>query len=459
MKAKLLTITALLMSQNVYSASGIESKIKKLNWNNIEVIYLEDNRFPTYSMNIYFADGALSETNKPKGLTSAAFTLMDSGTKDLKQSDILERLEFLATNISANVTHEYSMISISGLTKDIDEAIPFICKVATEAEYPQDIVDRELTIAKNQISSLGSNHSALISRIVREESLKGSPYSYPVEGKVKDYSSYAPHLMKEQLNYFFNDVKKRIYLTGPKSALKIEKHLVNNCNFKGKPTDFVREIKDVRNIELKPRFVFVPVANANQAQIAIGRIANQDETNKPVLDDITADFLGGGFSAKLMKELRVKRGLTYSAYAYISHQKQYGRIGISTFTKNETVEEAINVIDKTLADLNRTIDPKEFEDTISGLRGSHPFKFEKNSAFLGALQQLDHLGTDYTPLFNFNEELEKYSMKDVQNRLHKMFNLKQQTIVVLGDKSLEPRLRKLAKKYGAFSVVKYQDYL
>ena len=82
----------------------------------------------------------------------------------------------------------------------------------------------------------------------------------------------------------------------------------------------------------------MPVPKANQAQIRVGRYLTYDESKKDhELMSLASKYMGGGFTSRLMQELRVKRGLTYSAGAYASTQKTYGRSGISTFTKNNTL--------------------------------------------------------------------------------------------------------------------------
>jgi len=456
-------ISTLLLSQAfstvVLAKESMADQVKKFNWNGIEVVYLKDNRFPVYNLGVYFADGSLGDLNTEKGLTNYAFNLIDSGTKDLTQSQILEKLEYMATTVSANVTHEYTTVNISGLTKDIDQSIPFICQVIKEANYPKAVVDRELALAKNNIESLRTNHRQLISRISREESLANSPYSYPVEGKIKDFKSYTGAKMRERVNYFLNNVKKRIYITGPEEALKMEKYLTTNCGLKGNANDFVREIKDPKIVDLKPRVIFAPVSDANQVQFFAGRIMNNNELDKSVLDAMTAELLGGGFTSKLNRELRVKRGLTYGAGAYIAAQKQYGRIGISTFTKNQTLEELVNVANQTVINVAANVSDEDLNNTISGLKGSHPFGFEKSSAFLGQLIYLDHIGRPYSELFDFNQKLDQYKAQDVAQRVNDMFSFKKATIVILGDKSLEARVKKLAKNYGQFKVVNINNYL
>ena len=71
----LIILLALIISCNTFASAKIEDSIKKLNWNGVDVVFLEDNRFPTYDILIYFADGALSDGPKELGISNHAFNL------------------------------------------------------------------------------------------------------------------------------------------------------------------------------------------------------------------------------------------------------------------------------------------------------------------------------------------------------------------------------------------------
>lgn len=95
----LITFVALIISIKVFATANIEDSIKKLSWNGVDVVFLEDNRFPTYDILIYFADGALSDSSKELGITTHAFNLLDSGTAKLSQKIFWISLSFMAQNL------------------------------------------------------------------------------------------------------------------------------------------------------------------------------------------------------------------------------------------------------------------------------------------------------------------------------------------------------------------------
>lgn len=460
MKIKLILALSIFISANAFSASKIENSIKRLNWNGVDVVYIEDARFPTYDMLLYFADGALSDEAGRKGLTQHVFNLLDTGTAKYSQKDILDQFEFTGTEFSAEVTHEYTTIAMSGLSKDINTSVGQACDLLRDATYPADVVKQELDKERSELQSMVASPQALTERVFREISMSGTPYSYPVSGKLKDLDAFTTAGLKNHLNYFLNNVKKRIYITGPKSVLTVENIIKDKCQFKGNANDFVRTASYKKVKKSSPEIVFVPIPDANQVQVKIGRFLNYDEVDNRALDDLASEFLGGGFTSRLMREVRVKRGLTYSIGAYISSQKQYGRSGISTFTKNQTINKLVDVINEAVEKIHKDgISQEELEKSRGAIVGAHPFKFESNRAFLAQLLYLDHVQKPYTELFNFSDAVAKYSPKDVADKIESVFGMKQQTILILGDKSIEAELRKLPAKLGTLKVVNYKPFI
>ena len=211
MKTKLALLIVYFFSLNTFAAGTtapkVEDTIKRLNWNGIDVIYIEDNRFPTYDFVVYFGDGALSDEAGPKGLTNHAFNLLDSGTAKHSQKEILDQLEFFGTELNSEVTHEYTTLSMSGLSKDLTTSMTQVCSLLREANFPVATVKQELDKERSDLQSLVANPQALSDRVFREVSLGKTPYSYPVSGKLHDLDLYTPELMWAKIDYFLDKVK------------------------------------------------------------------------------------------------------------------------------------------------------------------------------------------------------------------------------------------------------------
>ena len=434
------------------------ANIKTLQWDGLEVVWLEDTRFPTYNVTFYFADGPLSDSQSLQGTTNAMFAMLTSGTRRFNQKEISDNLEFFGASQGASVVHEFSTFTISGLIKDIAPTMKLVCHLFKDSTFPKEEVRKEKRRAINSLRNLVTSHGSLASRAFREISLRETPFFYPVSGKIKDIKKMKQSRLREKLLYFNKKVKKRIYLSGPKEVLLIQKIVNDECAWRGQGT-FVRQTPAPTTStppSSAPAIYLVAIPQANQAQVRLGRFLSKGEfTNAPLLA-LSSGFLGGGFSSPLMQEVRVKRGLTYSISAFAAGQKDYGRAQISTFTKNSSLEELLNVIKQTVEGVAKGEFASEALERARGhISGGHPFRFEKNDAYLNELIFLDHTGKDYEDFYNFQHLISKIKKSEVALNINSLFQWNKQTIVVLGPKNLAKRLR----KFGQVKVLSYKKFL
>lgn len=443
---KSITLISLFLLSSASFAFG-KDRIEKLNWNGIDVTWLKDDRFPTYNVMVHFADGALSDHSKRRGETSMMFKMLDKGTRRFSQKDISDNLEFYGTQWGSFVSHESVVYEVSGLVKDMAPSMKKICHLFKDASYTKNELKKYKRFLTNAAKSAVKNHSSIASTSFRELSLKGTPYSYPVSGKIVDRKRISSKNLKRKLSYFNNDVKKKIYITGPKSVLGLEGIIKNDCGWSAKSDNYERVLKyPAKKETLTPTIYLVAVPKANQAQIRLGRFLNQGEYEDGELSSLATEFLGGGFTSKLMREIRVKRGLSYTVSAFAGGQRQYGRSVISTFTKTKTTNELLHVIKNVLNDVKTNgIIPEELERARGALVGSFPFRFESSTAYLQQLMHLDDINKSYKSLYEYPEIVKGFKEPVVRAKLNSLFNWQNLTIVVVGPKSLKKKLSEFGK--------------
>lgn len=436
-----------------------QERVQKFKWKNLEVVYLKDNQYPTYNVSIYFADGALSDNRRRTGETSQMFSLLTSGTRRFSQKDILENLEFFGTKYGSNVTHEYSVFSVSGLTKDIVPTMKKVCHLFQDTTFSRRILSREKHLSISKLKSIVNNRGSLATRAFREISLKGTPYEKPVNGKLKGIRKIKRRDLVRKLDYFNNKVLKRIYLSGSKDVLHLKKIFLNDCGWGSEKAKFVRSKKFNKTLRKKPQVTLVVIPQANQAQIRIGRYINPGESNDIEKLKLSSEILGGrGLTSLMMSELRVKRGLIYSGGGNASKQKDYGRVVLSTYTRNEKVIEVLDVLEDLLfkAKTGR-LDKIHFERSKKAVIGAYPFKFERTDDFLGRLLFYDHIGKSYSEFFNSREKIKRLSYDSIKPDLKRVFDWDKMEIVILGSGKILKKI--LKKKFKKVRVISYKNYL
>lgn len=251
-------------------------------------------------------------------------------------------------------------------------------------------------------------------------------------------------------------MKKRIYLTGPKSVLNIQKMINDECGWQGKAS-FVRSVENPEREPLKqPRITLVTVKKANQAQVRIGRYLSGPALKEMELMSLASNFLGSGFTSQLMQVLRVQNGLVYSVGSFAGGQKQYGRSGIITATNVETLGKLLGKTKETLDKVGAgEINDQQFALSKGALAGSFPFGFESSKALLLELMNLDHSDHSYNYLINYTDKVMSFNKQQVASEVKEIFDWNKQDIVILGPEGLKKELQ----NFGPVHVVSYEKFL
>ena len=440
-----------------FGQSAVLENIGKKKWGNLDVVWIEDNSVPTFSMQVYFSDGALSDRIGIDGETDYMFTGLFWGTNRFNQKEISDNLDYFGVRYSFQVYHEYSTFSVHGLTKDIIPLIKKYCHLFTDSIYPREEVIKYTKRMKSYLGNLVANHSTLASHVFRRLSLRGTDFEYPVAGTLNSIGKIKIKDLLKKRKYFNSQVKKKLYLRGSREILKVKETILGECGW-GKPTEtYIREVADKQKFDkLKTKIVLIPVKGANQAQIRIGRFLSKKDIQNFELLEVMAEYLGGNFASVLTEELRTKKGLVYSVSAFAQGQKYYGRSIISTFTGNEKVKETLQSIRNSLRDIGSgSISQERLVRTVNFLKGSHLFQFESHDSFLRTLMFYDHLEKDWHSLYQFPQIIDKFSAQDVSTTLQKIFNWEDILVVVIGNPSLLKSLREV----DSVQVLNHRQYL
>lgn len=430
----------LLATVTGHARSSFLDSVERMKWGDLDVVWIEDEKFPKFTASVYFQDGAV--TDEYAGLTQATFDQLSSGTSKENERQIAEFFDFYGANIRNSVTHEYSVLTIQGLIKDIDPVMGKVCELMRDAQYPGSELKSYISRSKSRLKNLITNHAALADRVFRNLSLKGTSFADPVEGTLESYERLTSERLRARLAEL-SKTKKVLYIAGPSDVKKLRDVIEKQCRWsvEGK----VKPIAVTPSAPQKEIYL-VPVPGANQAQIRIGRYLTFDEMKgKHDVFHFLGSFLGGGFTSKLVQELRVKRGYTYSASAYVGMQRDYARAGVMTFSKNETAPETVALIRDIFKEVSEAakISPQEFKHQQGHQIGGYAFGFEETNAFLGQIMLYDHQGRDLAELADYPDRIAKLTPEDLARANKEAFEWEKQIVVIVGSKELLKPLSKI----------------
>lgn len=142
---------------------------------------------------------------------------------------------------------------------------------------------------------------------------------------------------------------------------------------------------------------------------------------------------GGGFSARLMTEVREKRGLVYGVGTTPSVRDGVAIIRGSAQTENSNVREAIDVIRAEIGRLVRDgATQEEVNDAITYLTGSFALDLDSNVKIANVVHGYQTAGRDITYINRRNSLIRAVTLDDVNRVLRRLFAPENFTFVIVG---------------------------
>jgi zinc protease len=156
-------------------------------------------------------------------------------------------------------------------------------------------------------------------------------------------------------------------------------------------------------------------------------------------DDFMAAYIlnyiigGGGFSSRLMEEVREKRGLAYSVHSNL-FPYQHGAVFVGNVaTQNERVGQSLEVIERELKRLaEEGPSAEELAGAKSYLTGAYALRFESSSSIANQLLwiQIEELGIDYVD--RRNSLIEEVSLDDIRRVARRLIEADRLITTIVG---------------------------
>jgi predicted Zn-dependent peptidase len=194
-----------------------------------------------------------------------------------------------------------------------------------------------------------------------------------------------------------------------------------------RPARVVSSLPPSRSLEVLRR-------PTEQAHLAIGlrafSRADPDRFALTVLNQV----LGGGMSSRLFQEIREKRGLAYSVYAYRSAYEEIGSMALYAGTTPARVTETLGVLN---AELDRVVadggvSDRELDAAKGHLTGSMALGLESSSSRMHRLGRSELTLGEIPTLDELVDAVNAVTPADVSRVVKRVFTETERTLTVVG---------------------------
>ena len=343
----------------------------------IPIILEQDKRLPLVTMQLVFTNGG-SIADTKAGLAKLGAKMMGEGTKKLGSSAFAEALEAKAIHISASVGRETFVIEMSCLKEELQSALGFLEMLLADPNLSEDVLKKVKKTTIGSLSRKENDYDYVASNELRALLFAGTPLQNPASGTIESVESITLAEIKNFLETHLVRSRLIVALGGDVELETVEEKLrtVVHVLKKGENSEvaFFEAHGHAKENILK--------RETEQAYIYFGApFAMRDDSKEQYKAKVAAFILGaGGFGSRMMEEIRVKRGLAYSAYARIDISKSSSYFNGYLQTKIESLEEAQATVKAVIAEFVKNgVSQEELEQTKKFLLGSEPLRVETMS--------------------------------------------------------------------------------
>ncbi|RUO99899.1 pitrilysin family protein [Hyphomicrobium sp.] len=356
----------------------------------IKAWLVEEHGVPLISLRYAFDGGNSQDPPGKEGLANFITAMMDEGAGDIKSEDYQERMEDIAMRMSYDDSKDSLYGSFETLSKNRDKAVELLKLSVQKPRFDTEAVERIKQQLLANIAYADKDPEKVAMREWYAQAFPKQPYGNPSNGTAETVAKITRDDLVDYHKRNFARDNLKVVAVGDITAAELGKIL----------DDVFGALPAKAN--LFPVAKTEPVPGGGQKIIEMGvpqSVAIFGLGAMPRKDpDFMAAFVvnhilgGGGFSAKLMEEVREKRGLAYSVYTYIQPYQQASILVGSVATKNASMAESLKIIRGEMAKMAENGPaPDDLQAAKDYLTGSYALRFDTNSKIasqlLGLMQE------------------------------------------------------------------------
>lgn len=397
----------------------------------IEVWLVEDHSIPVISVNFSFEGGLANDPENKPGVARLVSILLDEGAGNIRSQDFQARLSDNAIEMNFTAGRDAFYGQLRTLTQNRDMAFELLQLALSQPRFDPDAIERMKNANIAQIQHDMGDPSWLVARSFNGMLFQGHPYAQPGAGHLASMASITRQdLVDFSKAQFGRDVLK-IAVAGDITEAEVKRLIEKTFA----PLPATAEITDGNFMQPKyPGKTILYPLDTPQTQISIGGIgiprADKDWHAAVVMNYILGS---GNFDARLMREIREKRGLTYGVYSSLQSMKQSALITAGFATSNEKAQEALDVFRtewKRMAEEGAT--EAEITDAKAYLTGSLLLELTSTADIAATLNGLQRDGLDADYINRRNQELMNVTAADVKRVATRLLKADELTFVLVG---------------------------
>lgn len=386
----------------------------------INVWLVEEHQIPFVALEMMFQGGTSLDAPDKRGAVNMMTGLLEEGAGDLDARAFAEARETLAASFGFDAGDDAVSVSARFLTENRDQAVDLLHLALSAPRFDADAVDRVRGQVLSGLRADAQDPSAIAGRTFRALAYGDHPYGAPGSGTIESVTALTRDDMIAAHRGALALDRLVVSVVGDISAAEVGPmvdRIVAGLPQSGAPLPAHVDVRMGGGVTVVP-------FDTPQTVITFGQqgIARDDPDFFPAF--VMTEILGGsGFSARLMTEVREKRGLTYGISAYLIPKDHAEVLVGQVATANATAGQTIDVIRAEWRRLaSDGVTQAELDAAKTYLTGAYPLRFDGNARIAGILAGMQSQGLPTSYLTTRNQEINAVTLNDITRVARRLIN-------------------------------------
>lgn len=410
-----LLVVSLVLRPDAARAADVEEVVSE---RGVRAYLVREPTIPFLSLSLQFRGGSATDPAGKAGLAYLTSGLLDEGAGPYDSQAFRAELEDNAIRLSFDADRDGISGNLRTLNETREHAFELLRLALHEPRFDAEPVERVRAQVLSGLARRETEPDYLASRAWFAGAFPDHPYGRPTRGTMESVAT----IETEDLERFVDErlARENLYIgvSGDITAEEL-KPLLDKA-FGDLPERAAASA--LRPTEVSTGATLVETLDIPQSVVIFGKpgIARNDPDYYAAY---IANYIlgGGGFSSRLLDEIREKRGLAYGASSYL-YDLVEAPVWLGTVaTRNDAVSQSIDLVRSEAARMAAgEISEEDLTNATTYLTGSFPLRLTSNDQVARTLvsMQLYELGRDYLDKRNgFIEAVTLEDVKRVANRL------------------------------------------
>ncbi len=442
---------ALLAALPAAAATRLPAYTKTTLKNGLTVIIMPTDRLPLVDFRLVARAGSVHDPAGKEGLASLTADLLTQGAGARDARQVADDIAFVGGDLEASAGAEQLVVTCEVLRKDFTTGLEMFRDVIVAPTFPAEEFERKKSEAIGAIAANKDDPGTVANTELLPFMMENSPLGHPAIG----WEDAVHGLTREDVVKFHHDFvtpdNAMLAVVGdvdPKTTLKALEQAFKDWKKSGKKRGepYAPLTRDGgRRIAVVDK----PEVTQTQIRFACVGVPRNHPDYYPIA--VANTILGAGFTSRLVDEIRVNKGLTYSISSRFDMYRNAGLFRISTFTRNETIRETIDEVLKVVQTL-RDDGPKaeELTKAKSFLTGLYPLGLQAPDNLAARLLDVEFYGLPADYIETYADRINEVDMDDARRVLKAYFCTKDLNILLVSNPDVA---KKALEGMGEVSVI------